>query len=598
MPMIEPARLQWRDDQPFALDYDDIYYASDGPAEVRRVFLEPSGFSDLAVQADTLLVGELGFGTGLNFAVMAEDCIARGQRLHFVSFELRPLQLADMQRIASQRAPEFPIYRDLVASYPALLPGWHRRSFADGLITLSVFWGEAAQGLSQLVTQQRRPFSFWLLDGFAPDRNPELWQPALMQQLAQVSHRGAGVATFTAAGRVRRALQAAGFEMRRVDQRPHKRESLAGRLNVEGLSAFTLPERATVIGAGIAGASAARHLADQGIAVHVVDQAGIASGASRIPATVMHGRLQANVETSGLLRAHAYLYARDFCRRFAGTGTASPLRATSALQVCSDSVPVARLEAIAELFAGSGDWLELLDASAASELAGVTISDPVLQFADAWLVDTPALCAALLEHPNIEVEQVQLSRWPETPAIAACGLATRELPGAEYLELAGVSGQLDVFRAESAAMPRVALVGNGYLAPLADGFAVGASYEYQPWPEADATSNNQRILQRLTGVAEAALSWQARSRGERSVSSDRLPIAGELIDQNGVTLTGRYVSTGHGSMGTVSSHYAAAELVSRITGDFSPLGDGAELLSPARFRVRQARRGYRFAARN
>lgn len=594
--MIESARLLWRDDQPFAPDYDDIYHAPDGIAEVRRVFLEPSGVADLPICSNTLLVGELGFGTALNFAVLAQDCIARGQRLHFVSFEHRPLNAADMQRIATQRQRELPIYRELNATYPALIPGWHRRSLADGLITLSVFWGEAATGLAQLRQQQRRGFSFWFLDGFAPDRNPQLWQPQLMQQLAEVSHQQAGVATFTAAGRVRRALEAAGFEMRRVDQRPHKRESLAGRLTTEGLPRGTPPELVNVIGAGIAGASAARHLVEAGVRVRVSDAQGIAAGASTIPATVMHGRLQANADTSGLTRAHAYLYARAFCRNFATSTSDSPASAISALQVASESVPGTRLAAVADLYAATGNWLELLDARCATECAGVAINEPVLHFRDAWRINTPALCARLLDHPDIQIDTRHLADWPAGPTIVACGVATRQFPGAEYLELAGVTGQMDIFRAVPTAQPRVALVGNGYVAPLADTLAVGASYEYQPWSDADASASNQQILQRLTGVQAEDLVWQSRSRGERSVSSDRLPIVGALQNIDGSTAADHFVSTGHGSMGTVSSHYAAAQLVSSIVGDFSPLAAGEDLLSPARFRIRQAKRGYKFSA--
>src|SRR5690606_25964422 len=125
--------------------------------------------------------------------------------------------------------------------------------------------------LADLAGRQRQPIDAWFLDGFAPDRNPELWEPALFQRIAALSAAGTRVATFTAAGRVRRALGEAGFAMSRVDQRPHKRESLAGTFAARGLAAAAPPPRVTVAGAGIAGAAVAAELAAAGVPVRLCD---------------------------------------------------------------------------------------------------------------------------------------------------------------------------------------------------------------------------------------------------------------------------------------------------------------------------------------
>ena len=596
--MIRPAELSWRDGQPWARDFEDIYHSADGAAEVQRVFLEPSDFSSLLETRPTLLVGELGFGTGLNFAVIAEACRAKGKRLHFVSFDRAPLSASDFKRVVRERAQQFPVYAELGAHYPALLPGWHRRSLVGGLITLSLFWGEADEGVDQLVSQQQRPFDLWLLDGFAPDRNPDMWRDELFEKLAAVSKQGARVATFTSAGRVRRGLAAAGFEMRRVDQRPHKRESLAGVLQRGGLPQPPSAGSVSVIGAGIAGASVARHLADAGISVTVRESQTVASGASAIPATVMHGRLLPELSDIGLLRAHAYLYARAFCERFAD---AAGLQRASALQVPSDSYPTRRLTAVAEAFASSGDWLSLLDADQAQAMSGLAFATGVLQFHDTWIIDTPALCRAMLDHPNIQtIESQAATDWSDTPTVLACGVASRAFAGAEYLELAEVGGQIDLFEPQATALAQlpVALVGNGYLAPTDLGLAAGATYEYGPWTPERASSTNLEHLQTLSGVDSADVRWRSSHRGTRSVSSDRTPIVGQLVDSTGQSLDGRFVSTGHGSMGTVTSHQGAALLSAELVGDFLPMAPGqAGLLSPRRFRERQAKRGYKFGAR-
>ena len=51
----------------------------------------------------------------------------------------------------------------------------------------------------------------WFLDGFSPSKNPELWAPDLMSQVALHTAPNGTAATYTSAGHVRRGLSAAGF---------------------------------------------------------------------------------------------------------------------------------------------------------------------------------------------------------------------------------------------------------------------------------------------------------------------------------------------------------------------------------------------------
>lgn len=70
----------------------------------------------------------------------------------------------------------------------------------------------------------------WFLDGFAPARNPELWEAPLLAQVAAHTAPGGTFATYTAAGAVRRALDAAGFDVARVPGYGRKRHMSRGTL--------------------------------------------------------------------------------------------------------------------------------------------------------------------------------------------------------------------------------------------------------------------------------------------------------------------------------------------------------------------------------
>ena len=71
----------------------------------------------------------------------------------------------------------------------------------------------------------------WFLDGFSPAKNPELWSEDLMAEVARHTAPGGTFATYTAAGFVRRGLQAAGFQVERAKGYGHKRHMSRGALD-------------------------------------------------------------------------------------------------------------------------------------------------------------------------------------------------------------------------------------------------------------------------------------------------------------------------------------------------------------------------------
>ena len=582
--MIESADLDWRGGQPFARDFGDIYHAADEAREVERVFIRPAKLEEKAARAaaagSTLRIGELGFGTGLNYAVAAALALRAGCRLHFISFDIRPIDPQQFIEIARQRKPRLPAYAGLERGYPPLLAGWHRRVLAEGRIWLSLYWGEAGAGLSEMIGRQTRPIDAWFLDGFAPDRNPEMWREELLQKVAGLSADGTAVASFTAVGRVRRCLESCGFAMQRVDQRPHKRESLAGTYAGtyagQRLPGQTQPRRVAVAGAGIAGASVARHLAELGVAVSVFDPAAaVAAGATGIPAMLLHPRLLGDESGRAAWRAHAYAYSQARARHFPG------FIECGVLQTLGPNLDPGKMRRILRVYSGSG-MVKGLDAAEASEMSGWAFDAAALYFPGAGMVEPARFTRALLDHPRIDVRLQQRAPPDIRPLVLACAGATRAYAPASFLETAEVQGQVDLVAVDR--RPRLAVVGDRYLAPTESGVVVGATFEHRPWPEAEATDHN------LASIRGRDCRWIARARATRTMASDRTPIIGELAPD-------LYVSTAHGAMGMVSAPFAGAIIASRISGDFAPLDRGIEaLVAPHRFRERQARRGYRFGA--
>ena len=561
---LTPATVEFDGERPVSRTFGDVYYDRDGPSEVARVFLGPAAFeARTADPARSFTVGELGFGTGLNFIVAAQ---AARCRLHFISVERHPLTLPDLRRSLAPWAGRFRLVRGLVDHYPPLIPGWHRRRFEEGRIQLSVYYGDAGDGLADLAQQQRRGVDAWFLDGFAPRRNPAMWRRELFEAMARLSVRRATVTTFTAAGQVRRDLAASGFELRRVDQRPHKRHTTAGVYTGKG-RAFVPPAGTTVLGAGMAGAATARALAEKGIAVTVVDKSRrVAPGASGIPAAVLHPRLSPQATALAGFRIHAFAFAAHRCRGVPGT------TASGVLQLPGPTMDAEKLRRIAA--ATPAEIVEHLDAGRASVRAGMRIDEPGLFFPGALTIDGRRLSEALIADAGIELAPAQPSG--AGPTVRATGFNT---DGFDTLEVTELAGQMDRFGCDRP--PRVPVVGDGAVVPASDGVWAGATYEYRPWTMSDATAANAVRYRRLFG--KPAGESLERFRGVRAVTSDRLPVIG--CDEDA------WFNLGHGSHGTTTAILGAEIVASALAGEVAPVTlDLLELVRPGRFRERQRRR--------
>ena len=223
---MEPPKappLSWRDGRtPVSDVFQDPYYAlTDGAAEARHVFL--AGNELPARFREGFRIAELGFGTGLN-ALVAWEAWERagvGGALRFTSFEAFPMPPADMARALAA-------WPDLAArALPLLaaLEGGATRVALPGL-ELELVLGDARETLPAWTGAA----DAWFLDGFSPARNPELWEPPLMAQVAAHTAPGGSFATYSAAGAVRRALAEAGFAVERVPGFGDKRHMSRGRL--------------------------------------------------------------------------------------------------------------------------------------------------------------------------------------------------------------------------------------------------------------------------------------------------------------------------------------------------------------------------------
>lgn len=610
--MNKHAVLEWRDGLPYSTDYQDIYFSvsADDPdhglAETRHVFLQhnqlESRWKNNPVAHFTIV--ETGFGSGLNFlATLAlwVQVASPIQHLHFFSIELAPFTALDLAR-AHQHFPVLkPFSEALLKQYQQLQPGHNQLDFPDSRVSLTLFIGDVLASLPRLCLTA----DAWFLDGFAPSKNPDMWQPALFQAMAKFSRPGATFSTFTCAGIVKRGLQEAGFVIEKTAGYGAKREMLKGywpaRDNTITQSTPS-PLRIAVVGAGIAGASTAWHLAQLGCLVNVFERSEkAATGASGNPKGMLYPRLNAEKPLNDQLALRSYCYAL----RFYNNLCLDPENFTQAglLLIGGSPRELKRVNKVDTRYQETG-LLKRVTALEASQLAGVAIEHPSLYFpAGAW-VNPIAACQQLLSHHSItqhyqsEVTQLshQGSLWhlqvnnqdidQYFDAVILCNAAeAHQLIPDSGMQLNPVRGQMGMIETNSALKPlQKILCGEGYLSPaIHEQHAMGATFapgdtDIHP-RESDNLANLEMVTSLSPQFAEAVHAKVTMARAAlRCGSPDYLPYVGPIYPREALdrfisenisayelpASQGLYAHVAHGSKGLMTAPYCAAILSRRL----------------------------------
>ncbi|WEZ82860.1 tRNA (5-methylaminomethyl-2-thiouridine)(34)-methyltransferase MnmD [Rhizobium sp. 32-5/1] len=224
----ERHTLEWHEgDMPYSAEFGDHFYCrEDGRLECDHVFLGGNDVIARWQNATDFNIGELGFGTGLNFCEtwrQWKQVPRDGQHLHFISFERFPMKANEIDRALS-RWPEINDERNALCAAWSMEPAGNVTIEFSSDVRLTVVIGTAETQLTSFAPI----FDAWYLDGFAPLRNPDMWSLDLMRSVFDRTNPGGSFATYAAAGFVRRNLQAAGFAVERRKGFGAKREMLCG----------------------------------------------------------------------------------------------------------------------------------------------------------------------------------------------------------------------------------------------------------------------------------------------------------------------------------------------------------------------------------
>jgi tRNA 5-methylaminomethyl-2-thiouridine biosynthesis bifunctional protein len=624
---------------PYSGRYGDVYASRDGAlGQARHVFLGGNALPTRWRGRDQFVVFETGFGLGTNFLATWQawrDDPGRPRRLHYVSVEKHPLAAKDL----GAASPELlGLAEELVRLWPVPLPGLHRVEFDDGRVVLTLALGDARELVPQLVLGADAIY----LDGFAPDRNPEMWEPALLRAVAQRARPEATLSTWCTARPLRDALEASGFELELRQGFGHKRQMLVARYapryivrRREPPAAYAGARRAMIVGAGLAGAACADALARRGWQVDVIERARkIAAGASSLPWGLLHPQFAVDDNLLARLSRAGVAAGRRALDRVAPQGDAAgrPVwRETGVFQQADDADEALRWTAALEGW--PHEFVVVKDADRAAAVLGMRPRHAGLWWPEGRVVSAAQWCAALLDHQDICV-RLGLEVASATPVPAGWSLAAADLSTAAGAPVLIAANALDVPRLLSVSLPLTAVrgritqlepapfaalaapvIGGGNLVRAPDGSVwIGATYEtplgvdlVAPLDDARATAGNLARLDRLFDGAPVAAPVGTFD-GQRCVARDRLPLAGAVTDtalaqQQSVRLNGAhledlprragiYACAALGSRGLTLAALLGELIACRIEGEPLPIERSlAAAVDPGRFLLRELRTG-------
>ena len=532
---------------------------------------------------DVFAVFELGFGAGINFLTLFQTFTLHNQkgRLRFFSCESAPLPKSILRQVIRDSPVPVSIQEEFLEQYPPPVAGIHRRWFRQGRIELTVFYCSAKLAVEDFVTRDFRGVDAWFLDGFAPDRNPDMWDPTLISLFATRTLSGGTLTTYSVAGRVRRALESSGFHVTKVPSAPHKRHTTLARLACTPFESLKPFKKVKVVGGGFAGCATARALAQKGFDVQLQTPTGVVGNAtSGIPTAICHARLSASDEASSHLRTQAYLYAVNY---YTQVDYGNTINRCGAIHIPFQHMPKERLAQVIEML--GKEWACWKSLDEIREVAGCDLGQEATYFPNSLVVKGADLCEWLSNHSRIEVVKEEFNESDQFNGVTvlATGSLIPDLQLNLPLEITTLKGQVDEFRsAKPNQGPKATVLYDGYIAPSTQTVAAGSTYEYVPWEDGKATQRNRDRLNGLFGHTR----WEHVSsfRGSRAITSDRLPIAGSTDEH-------MWLNLGHGSSGTTSAPFTAEIIASQIAHELPPLSPRlVPVLSPRRFAIRQQRR--------
>lgn len=197
-------------------ELDEHYHSVKGAlTESQHIFID-MGLKHSSITAPHIL--EIGLGTGLNCVLTLLEAKESQRHVYYTGIERYPLNEEIIRKLNYPSIIGKECENDYFAIHQA---PWEEDVCLSPWFTLHKMEGD----FTHYSFEQKYDIIYF--DAFAPEKQPEMWEQSLFDNLYQVLNEGGILTTYCAKGVVRRMLQTAGFKVERLPGPPGgKREIL------------------------------------------------------------------------------------------------------------------------------------------------------------------------------------------------------------------------------------------------------------------------------------------------------------------------------------------------------------------------------------
>ena len=202
-------------------ELDEHYHSVKGAlTESQHIFID-MGLKHSSVTSPHIL--EIGLGTGLNCVLTLLEAKESQRHVYYTGIERYPLNEEIIRKLNYPSIIGKECEEDYFAIHQA---PWEEDVCLSPWFTLHKMEGD----FTHYTFEQKYDIIYF--DAFAPEKQPEMWEQSLFDNLYNVLNEGGILTTYCAKGVVRRMLQTAGFKVERLPGPPGgKREILRATKN-------------------------------------------------------------------------------------------------------------------------------------------------------------------------------------------------------------------------------------------------------------------------------------------------------------------------------------------------------------------------------
>jgi len=634
--------------------FNDIYFDTEsGFQQSEDIFIKGNNIEKNLLKANhELVIGETGFGTGLNFLLTLHHYIQLSKnnnlpKLHFISTEKYPLNLIQLQQSLKNISQLQTECHELLAIYPEHPSEYIEGLFCNDKVKLTIYLEDATEAFTKLSLPKKSNglVDAWYLDGFSPDKNPDLWTYDLFQQLARLSKPQASLSTFTVSGTIRRGLEDVGFKLQKVTYQGSKNETLIGKYQQKKLNGkgyylrptITKPQHVSIIGGGIASACAAYFLTKSGIKVTLYCKDNhVAQGASSNAIGAIFPLLHQKADAISLFYQAAFNDAIEFYQDIHALGYEFSHDWCGLLEISYKDSLKKRQQEFQHLQVWPLDLIQSLNKEQASKIANIPLNHGGLFIPKSGWIAPQELVQQLLNaakntnrlrietSKKIEdMEQLPDGSWQlktnkgniQTPIVIYCGGAeAKKLSYINQLPLTAVRGQISSMKSKGLIKNlKTVICHKGYLTPAnKDIHCIGATFDKNNEDISATTEDDLQNLATLHQCLPELNQWSiddviAQKARLRCMTPDHLPMVGAMPDidahinayshlakdknwkfyQPAPTIKNLYLLTGLGARGLCTAPLLAKILTADLCNTPYPVEDDMLFnLSPNRFIIR------------